>query len=51
MSTVEIVAFTVRLPADEHRKLLALAEAGHRPLNAQVRMLLVEGLERHKAAA
>ena len=38
------VAFTVRLPPDEHAQLSALAQAGHRHLNAQVRMMLLEAM-------
>lgn len=39
-----IVAFTVRLPEAEHKQLVALAGAEHRPLNAQIRKMLTESM-------
>lgn len=50
-SAAETVAFTVRLSAEEHRRLRELAIDGHRSLAAQARMMLAEQLEAQVTAS
>lgn len=46
MKTGELVAFTVRLTAEEREALQVLATASHRSLGAEARTAIVAHLER-----